>query len=383
MGTMRLAFCGNLSNGYFHSVFEGVKGWLAENPAARLLDWNGSHEIPFKALPYLRPGAILLGPDAVSEIPPGNRSVPMVGYTNRVEADPVPLVVNDDQAVGREAAQALLDAGYRHIIAIISEHPTAQLRMSGFEELMRSHERPIRRHLAEVRQPRSGESFVDVLAEYEVSYHAFACGIEADSGIFCPLSAQVPHLLALLEETGKPASGGDPGIVVGDLLDSGVADRGLAHVRLDGQAIGRRACVILSDWVRSGQPPGLVRLEIPPEGVEWGRSLRKRDGGALLDALTSYCLPRLAEPVRVSEVARQLGLSRRSLELKLRTLGLPSPYEHLTALRLRKGEELLRQSDLSIERVAEQCGFADTRSFTRRFRERHGCPPSQFRKFRL
>lgn len=380
MKRMRLAFCGDLSNGYYLSVFEGVKGWLAEHPEARLLDWNGGHQIPLKALSYLRAEAILLGPLLLTELPAEARLLPVVGYTNRPDTDRLPLVVNDDREVGRVAARALLEAGYSQFVAIGGAHRTALLRLQGFDEVMRAEGRAVHHHHAEVRAPRTGETFAHVLAEYEEAYRAFLRGVEAGTGVFCPLGAQVPHLLTVLEEVGTLSVPEELGVVVGDLPDPGTADGGLAHVCLNGRKIGRRACALLDDAVRSGQKPAPCRIEIAPDGVKWGQTLRPRHGTGLFEAMTAYCEPRLAEPVRIAEMARHLGLSRRSLELKLRTLGLPSPHEHLTAMRMRKGEELLRESDLSIERVAELCGFSDTRSFTRRFRERHGCPPSRFRR---
>ncbi|MCC5839463.1 MAG: helix-turn-helix domain-containing protein [Opitutales bacterium] len=377
---MRLAFCGNLSNGYYASVFEGVKSWLAENPQARLLDWNGSHQIPPKALPYLRPEGILLGPHKLAELPEAGWAVPIVGYTNRPDAEGLPLVVNDDREVGRMAARALLEAGYGRFFAIESSHPTALLRLSGFEEVARAGGRTVNRHCVDLRRPRAGEGFADALAEQERAYRTFVGGLKADTGIFCPLIAQVPHLRGMIEEAGTLSLPGELGVLVGDLPDAGMADSGLAHVRLNGSEIGRRACALLQEMLESGQKPTARRIEIAPQGVEWGRTLRPRAGSSLVEAMTAYFLPRLAEPVGMAEVARHLGLSRRTLELKLHSLGQPSPHEHLTALRLRKGEALLRETDLSIEQVAERCGFADPRSFTRRFRERYGCPPARFRR---
>ena len=354
--------------------------WVADTPDARLLDWNGSNQIPLNALPYISPQALLLGPHALAELPDAYRALPRVRYTSQPEEADVAAVLNDDREVGRMAAQALLERGYRRIAAVESANLPSRRRMSGFSEFMHAGNRPISRFTGEVRRPRHDENFSDVLAEYEGSFRAFVRGLRADTGIFCPLGAQATHLLALIGEESALSIPEELGVVVGDLLNPGTENSGMAHIHLNGHEIGRRACEILYNATRSGQLPEPCRIEIAPQGISWGRTLRPKRGFDLLAAMTAYCEPRLAEPIRVSEIAENLGLSRRSLELKLRTLGLPSPYEHLTQLRLQKGEQLLRESTLSIERVAELCGFSDTRSFTRRFRERYGCPPLRFRR---
>jgi AraC-like DNA-binding protein len=376
---MRLAFCGNIANGYAFSVFEGVKDWLASNPEVTLLDWNGSNQIPVGALVFLRPDAILLGHFPRAEIPMEVESVPIVGFTNRLETDRLSLFVNDDREVGRMAAKALLEAGYSQFVALNSVTRAARARLDGFHEIMQAEGRKVECHTSEVRAKRDGENFAEVFAEHESSLRAFLRSVKPDSGIFCPLSVQVTHLFSLLREIHSCSIPEELGLIVGDLPHRGDLEGRIAHVRLNGAEVGRRACEQLYEAVRVGCQPEPCRIEIVPSGVEWGQTLRPRVGTDLFQALTAYCAPRLGESITVPDMARHLGLSRRALELKLHTLGLPSPFQQLLELRLRKGEQLLRESNLSIERVSELCGFSDVRSFTRRFRERHGCPPSRFR----
>ncbi len=55
---------------------------------------------------------------------------------------------------------------------------------------------------------------------------------------------------------------------------------------------------------------------------------------------------------------------------------------YLTELRLRRTQNLLQQTDLSVGEIASRCGFSRQSYFTRRFRELTGQSPSEFRSRR-
>ena len=62
-----------------------------------------------------------------------------------------------------------------------------------------------------------------------------------------------------------------------------------------------------------------------------------------------------------------------------RELGL-SPRQYLISLRLAHARKLLQTSDLSLEAIAEQCGFADRTHFTKAFTRKFIQPPAAFRR---
>lgn len=56
--------------------------------------------------------------------------------------------------------------------------------------------------------------------------------------------------------------------------------------------------------------------------------------------------------------------------------------DYLTALRMRRAEELLQTGELSVEETARRCGFSDPSYFIKVFRRKHAVSPGHYRSAR-
>jgi AraC family transcriptional regulator len=87
----------------------------------------------------------------------------------------------------------------------------------------------------------------------------------------------------------------------------------------------------------------------------------------------------VARPVPLGELAVAAGVSVSTLcRVFQRQFGV-GPVAALERLRLARAEPLLWMSNLSLQAIAVQCGFADAYHFSRRFRAVYGLAPSAFR----
>jgi AraC-like DNA-binding protein len=96
------------------------------------------------------------------------------------------------------------------------------------------------------------------------------------------------------------------------------------------------------------------------------------------DTLRERCHEPELDP---SAVAAALGLSRRYVHVLFASDGTTFSQE-LYACRLQRAQRLLRDgryAGVGIAEIAWQCGFNEPSHFTRRFRERFGVAPSQYR----
>lgn len=105
----------------------------------------------------------------------------------------------------------------------------------------------------------------------------------------------------------------------------------------------------------------------------------RRNAPSVVDLARSrlHQLLQAGEPSR-ERLAEEMGLTSRTLHRKLQEAGT-SYRELLDDLRRDRARELLRESTLSIQEVAQRAGFDETASFTRWFKQLTGATPSEFR----
>jgi signal transduction histidine kinase/AraC-like DNA-binding protein len=100
-----------------------------------------------------------------------------------------------------------------------------------------------------------------------------------------------------------------------------------------------------------------------------------------LQKLRSIVEPRLGEAnLNAEEVCKPMGMSRSVLYAKLSALTGLSFNLYLRSLRLRKAQDLLRNSEMNVSEVAYEVGFNDPRYFIRVFSEEFGKPPGEWRE---
>lgn len=100
---------------------------------------------------------------------------------------------------------------------------------------------------------------------------------------------------------------------------------------------------------------------------------------AAIDEAAAYMRAHLEEPVTVAGVARLFYLSETTFRRRFRAAFGVSPKYYLLELRLTRARELLADSGLPVQDVAERLGFFDAAHLSSAFRRRYGLAPSSWR----
>ena len=341
-------------------------GGLETNPARlKKLDADG---IIFRDVAAFKQEAIKLGIPAV-----------VVGHGRR-EARGLLNVVTDSAAIGRMTAEHLLERGLRHF-AFCGYAGTAREQTPWSKHRMESFRRRVveagfappatyvfpflgvgwqktRRELAEwlVRLPKP----LGLMACND------DCGVQVIEA--CKLQGfRVPDTVSVIG-------------VDNDEVVCGLADPPMSSVAIDFERAGYQAAEALDRLMRGSRTPS-PKIEVRAVRVVARRStdIVAVEDKQLVAALT--CIrDRARTPLTVNEVARVVGISRRSLERRFRQQLGGSILQAIRRQRADHIAQLLLETSLPVTRIAESLGFPDVQHFARYFRAAKKMSPLAFRK---
>lgn len=305
--------------------------------------------------------------------------VPVVNTASMIASWQGPLVDVDNEAVGRLAAEHLLERGFRHFGFLGSARAgCSMVRASGFARRLaadgfipsvchaeympvplldaswRGLDRSVRSWLLKLPKP------VAILASHDKPGRDLAETCHQ-------LGLRVPEEVAVLG-------------VDDDEFECRLCHPSLSSVRNPGEQIGYEAAKLLDQLIAGEKPPRL-RIAIPPAHVVARQSTEttavqdSEVAGALI-----WIRDHLAENISVDEVAAAVGTCRRTLERRFRSAVGDSILEKIRQLRVQKAKRLLAETDMKLSAIAQQCGVGSPARLTVIFRQATGRPPSAFRR---
>lgn len=158
-----------------------------------------------------------------------------------------------------------------------------------------------------------------------------------------------------------------------------LCDPPLSSVIPNARRAGFEAASLLDQSMR-GETLLQKRIEIPPIGIVTRQST---DLVAVEDTRLAHAMRFIQEHayevIRVEDIAQAAGMSRSLLERKFRKVFGRSPWDQVLQLRLRKAENLLSQTRLSIAEIASCAGFGSPEYFSAAFRKLTGVSPRSAR----
>ncbi len=102
------------------------------------------------------------------------------------------------------------------------------------------------------------------------------------------------------------------------------------------------------------------------------------DDTALIAAV-NYMRNNISSKLSLNQLADMIGISPSGLIWKFKTQLGTSPINYLLSLRIQLAKHLLSESDLSIQKIADKCGFDNSYYFSSFFKKRIGMSPSVYR----
>ena len=316
--------------------------------------------------------------------------VPVVNVSNAIRRPRLPVVTQDDVAVGRLAAGHLLACGCRTLgFWGQTGSSYSEERLTGFRAELASEGRVATSVVGNAVTGLSVEGGLEgseTAGELYARMRGWLEGQARPLGVFAVLDSYALLLMRAARELGLR--------VPEDVAVLGSADEDflvefesvpLSSVRLPARQIGHEAAALLERMMMRGR--GQV-LKMGAAGVRLaGAEIVARRSTDVIYA-EDEAVGRAVRFIRekaganpyVNDVAKAAGVSRSALQARFRAALGRTVLEEIQRVRVGRAQGLLANTELPMSVVAERCGFPNSQRFSVLFRQVAGVSPSGYRR---
>jgi LacI family transcriptional regulator len=296
-----------------------------------------------------------------------------VNTSNRIEDLPLARVAADEEAIGRAAGEHLLERGLANLAFVPPSNVDswfARRRLAGFRQV------------------------VEQVAHRQVHvFHPDVGGVATDSGAIVRWLKGLPKPLGLFAAVDEQAfwtvtKAVEAGLrVPHDIAVIGVDNHEwasaasrvpLTSVDADLRTIGFQAAEVLNQLMNGNPVP--APKWITPRGVVARQStdIAIQQDKLVADAL-SFIREHLASQINVEDVLYELGVSRTTLEKRMKqAIGL-TPHAAICRERVRCAKQMLLETRATMDEISRACGFREQPHFNCVFKRVTGMTPGEFR----
>jgi len=297
--------------------------------------------------------------------------IPTVGLYDRAEDRlRLPMILNDNLAVGRMAAQHLADRGFRHLAFYgIRGERWSELRLEGVRKVAAASKATLAVH------PSGGK--------WETSQERlkrWILGLPRPLGL---VAANDIHGLRALDACRRAGRAVPEEVAVVGADDDAelceLSDPPLSSVTFHPERVGYEAAGLLDRLMARRTGPGKPLL-VPPLGVSTRQStdILAIDDADVAKAI-HYIRRHAFEGITVGDVLKEVPLSRRALEHRFRRRLGRTPKEEIQRLRLDRAKSLLASTDLPLARISDRLGFHQPAYLSAVFKKKTGLSPAAWR----
>lgn len=159
-----------------------------------------------------------------------------------------------------------------------------------------------------------------------------------------------------------------------------LSDPPLSSIRMDVEKGGYEAAELI-DKMLHNHDFSFTDVCIKPIKIvnRLSTDIYSTDDPYVLTAL-KYISQHLIAGISVTDVVKQVPLSRRLLEIRFKQVTNQPIYQYIFNLRMERFAQLLLESDASIGEIALSVGLTDYKNLARQFKVQMKCLPSEYRK---
>lgn len=303
--------------------------------------------------------------------------IPVVNLNDRQSVKGVPCIRSDDQAIGALAARHLIERGFRNFAFCgFTEECWAEQRRIGFESELRT----MGWHSSFYESYWTGPKAIPWDTDEE-KLAGWLKTLSRPLGIVACNDNRGQHVLEACRRAGirVPAEAAVIG-VDNDVHLCRLCDPPLSTVVPNARLVGFSAAELL-DRLMQGETAQAETTLIPPAGIITRQSseilaIDDEDVAAAIQFIRQNA----CHGIHVTDVLKQVPLSRTLLERKFRQHIGMTPHLAIRQVQLQRARELLTETELPLKQVSELSGFSHTEYLSYYFFQSTGMRPGAYRR---
>jgi LacI family transcriptional regulator len=340
------------------SIYDPAPRWLKK--------WAGDGIISRAAYPELARLVLSLG-------------IPTVDLQEQVLGLDLPRIINDNEAVGRMAAEHFLERGFMHFGFLgHTEIGWSEGRRAGFAKTLEA----AGYRCDEFKSGRARRRYHQRSWEQEQDHvAAWLLGLPKPAGVLACNDFRAVQLLDACRRAGVAVP--EQVAVLGvdnEEFACEMSNPPLSSVATNPLHIGYEAASLLDRLMRGGKIYDR-RIMVPPMGVVIRRST---DVGAISDPIVAdavqFIRQNACKGINIEDILEHLAVSRSVLQRRFRLELNKTIHEVIFKTRVERVKELLATTSLSREKIAHRTGFRHPEYMSAAFKEHTGGTLREFRK---
>jgi LacI family transcriptional regulator len=360
----------------------GILSYVRRNTSWRIHTEGAVPVLRWEQLPDWRGDGIIVAIDlpehlevvTATELPTVNVSSRVFDYLR------IPSVVSDNVAIGKSAADHLLECGLKRF-AFVGPMDLAHNvdRLKGFSQAVTAAGHTCAVCEIEFVQRRRELDELSVIDTRRLGRQLR--GLKQPVGVFAPHDDIGCWVLKACAESGLsvPSEIAVIGVNNYELLCES-AQPPLSSVAQASHRIGYEAACLLGQLMVDGSPTLNSRF-IPPSDVVARRSsdVLAVEDEDVADAL-QFIRNHADVPIAIADILESVVVSRRSLEIRFRRCLDHSIEQEIRGVHITRAKQLLGQTTMPITQVALNSGYRSSTGFSVAFRKETGMSPREYRK---
>ncbi len=277
--------------------------------------------------------------------------------------------------VGKSAAEYFLERGFRSFAFVGTPHPDGWCtrRLNGFRSRLAAE------GLEVAAFPGAPEGDRDDFAKETVHLSKWLRSLRPQTALYAAWDRRALQIMSLCSDL--DISIPETIAVLGTDNDEVLCESAtpsLSSIALDGRNAGRLCAKLLGRRMRRRSAEPLVDLAFPRVVTRQSTDKTLVPDAYLAKAL-NIVRKNLSVVRTIEDIARELHISKRSLEMKANLVLGTTLKSEITRIRLNEAVRLISNTSLPLSEVAEKCGFCCAAHLNTRFKAAFGHSPSVFR----